>query len=1468
MLVAFQHQLISDWRREITMNNELFIELSIQLASLLYQRHERQGVQGNLHTRQISVHSQNYHVYWNFHIDRQPRAYMAPEQFGMINRKTDVRSDLYSVGIILFELLFSTLPFDLDRYEDWAHVHLYASPKQLVSETSQPIYRIIDKLLSKSPDERYQSSYGLLYDLTKLKTLMEHKQYDQMNEFTLGEADIKQQLHIYDHFVPRIHMIDELQTKLDLVDKFKRSHIVLLHGDSGLGKTVLLGQYQQRLQQTSSPTSLYINVVSDASEPYFLVKQLIPFLLEQVLQCENKLIEAYISECEQHLGPMLPSFLQLFPQAGCLWPHIELGSGSPLEYETNEEFLLSTGLKILLQIIQPDTLLIDTSDSIDPASLNLVSAVLVSKGSPPVYIVIAALSGVATSYRAALESGRDSAEQQAVTVHLLELSPFSYEELTLFMGHALSEHTTRIKRLCWAIYYWTRGIPHKIIELLEQWRSSGILFYDDTEHRWMWHHQHVSNMFEAEHRLSVPIDHFLQLQPETVQLLSYASVIGMQFNRSELMRIRAMDSEELQRLLAVAITNGVIAMIDEQKDPELEMGEVQYLFLLRELHEQFYLKLSSVERAKIHLQLGHVNAEYHAELARAHWNQALPVMGEAMRQHVIQLNYDQAMDAFNKNKFRKAAEDFELALKASAPQWLTDEASDPEEPDERQLHMLLMLSISLSYSQQTDRAKTYFNQVEQYAHKLKGRDYLYVCLSKMEFYAFTDNQTTLSIGQESLARFGLELGTQINPGIALVEVLRTLRAVRAAAKHPERLVFSEEPSYLAQCELMESLVFPYMIEDPTAYSIHFSRFIRNGMKQGINRSFLCSFASFEVILQRGLPDLYKLWPKDMLNHLHQIAQDASAHTSILTQFSLAMLHQLENPLEAESKVLKVIELAGEQGHHNLLNLASVTLMVISQGYLPHLEQFFEKVNRVGKYQLISSTTHYMDLTQNYYDAWKDPDAQRTFIQLHESGEAETIDNFIAIQRAEQAYLAKRFDIGMKWIEVARTNELSVDWIRNRRMRMYEALLAAELYRNSPHSMRDYYKRIVVRRAKRMQRWSGAYGADSAAHYVIRAEACLLDNKYYEALLYYERAVKQAKQEGNELLEAIACERLAYTYQEQEQTTGFHISLLDAIRAYKAWGATVKVNSLLASYPSLAQRSKIKAELAVDDHVLDAGQEYGQVDHQPDRNDRKSNLSRRAQPIRQEAEVTPMTELSWTSLDSNVLNKNMTEGLGELTRSIKLHTGAEQVVLFQLSAASLNVLAHSELQGEQDAQQDLVNRALIQYVGRIQQTIIVDHAMDSMYARHSYIRKNRVKSLLCMPILLPDRQRAILYLENRTLSHVFSQKSVDTIEMLNTRFAYIHLLQHPIPGESQAETNRNESSQLTSNNHSLQMEKLTARELEILQLIADGYSNKEIGAQLFVSEATVKSHVYKIYQKMSVKRRAQAVSVARELNLIK
>lgn len=70
-----------------------------------------------------------------------------------------------------------------------------------------------------------------------------------------------------------------------------------------------------------------------------------------------------------------------------------------------------------------------------------------------------------------------------------------------------------------------------------------------------------------------------------------------------------------------------------------------------------------------------------------------------------------------------------------------------------------------------------------------------------------------------------------------------------------------------------------------------------------------------------------------------------------------------------------------------------------------------------------------------------------------------------------------------------------------------------------------------------------------------------------------------------------------------------------------------------------------------------------------------------------------------------------------------------------------------------------------------------------------------------------------------------------------------------------------------NEAQLKQRGITKRELEILELIAQGMSNREIAEKLFVSENTVKTHSSRLFDKLEAKRRTQAVQIGKEIGLI-
>ncbi|MEM5769025.1 MAG: LuxR C-terminal-related transcriptional regulator, partial [Bacillota bacterium] len=171
----------------------------------------------------------------------------------------------------------------------------------------------------------------------------------------------------------------------------------------------------------------------------------------------------------------------------------------------------------------------------------------------------------------------------------------------------------------------------------------------------------------------------------------------------------------------------------------------------------------------------------------------------------------------------------------------------------------------------------------------------------------------------------------------------------------------------------------------------------------------------------------------------------------------------------------------------------------------------------------------------------------------------------------------------------------------------------------------------------------------------------------------------------------------------------------------------------------------------------------------------------------------------------------------------------------------------------------LSRRVVRYVARTLEVAVVnDTEHIGVFARDPYLARRRTRSIVCLPLLCRDIPVGVLYLENTQMAGVFTPERVEMLQFLSSQIAYIQKLQSFLEtdaGEVRAEKTVPPAVPLTE------------RELEVLNLIAQGMSNKEIARVLFLTVNTVKTHVLKIYEKLQANRRVQAIARARELKLL-
>jgi serine/threonine protein kinase len=163
-------------------------------------------------------------------------AYMAPEQTGRMNRSIDSRSDLYSLGVTLYQMLTGALPFTATDPMEWVICHIARqplAPSQRLESVPAPVSQIVMKLLAKTADERYQTAAGLERDLQRC--FSDWQAQGRIDDFPLGQQDTPDRLLIPEKLYGRAHEVEILLASFDRIVTSGAPELVLVSGYSGIG---------------------------------------------------------------------------------------------------------------------------------------------------------------------------------------------------------------------------------------------------------------------------------------------------------------------------------------------------------------------------------------------------------------------------------------------------------------------------------------------------------------------------------------------------------------------------------------------------------------------------------------------------------------------------------------------------------------------------------------------------------------------------------------------------------------------------------------------------------------------------------------------------------------------------------------------------------------------------------------------------------------------------------------------------------------------------------------------------------------------------------------------------------------------------------------------------------------------------------------------------------------------------------
>ncbi|MET0334364.1 MAG: serine/threonine-protein kinase, partial [Rhizobacter sp.] len=166
-------------------------------------------------------------------------AYMSPEHTGRTGRAPDSRSDLYSLGITLYQALVGHKPFESEDLLELVHAHLVQmpdAPAAVNTAVPQIVSDVVMRLLAKEPEKRYQSAEGLAQDLQRVQRGLAA---GQSEAFELGAFDFGAELKTPAALVGREAETKALRAALDATAA-GRTPWLWISGPAGAGKSALV----------------------------------------------------------------------------------------------------------------------------------------------------------------------------------------------------------------------------------------------------------------------------------------------------------------------------------------------------------------------------------------------------------------------------------------------------------------------------------------------------------------------------------------------------------------------------------------------------------------------------------------------------------------------------------------------------------------------------------------------------------------------------------------------------------------------------------------------------------------------------------------------------------------------------------------------------------------------------------------------------------------------------------------------------------------------------------------------------------------------------------------------------------------------------------------------------------------------------------------------------------------------------
>jgi histidine kinase len=1291
-------------------------------------------------------------------------AYMSPEQTGRMNRATDCRSDLYALGVTLYEMLTGVLPFQAEDSLGLVHAHIArrpAAPVERCADIPATVSEFVMKLLEKNPEARYRSAFGLKADIDECAEQLRSAGF--VASFPLGRQDVSDQFRLPQKLYGR-----EREQHL-LLDLFERTtmgacQLLLVSGFSGIGKSALVHEIQEPVIRSNG---YFIAGKFDQFQrnvPYSALVQAFRGLLRQVLAESDEQIGRWRERLAQALGVNGRIVVDVIPEVEwVIGPQPPVPELPPAETQNRFNLVFQNFIRAFAAPEHALVLFLDDLQWADLASLKLLQ-LLMADNEQRCLLVVAAYRDNEVGAGHPLAMTVNAVRQDGGVVHDVVLAPLGLDDVTRLLADMLACDAQRVRTLAQLTVAKTDGNPFFVNEFLKSLHREYLISFDHARACWSWDLPQIEAAGITDNVVELMSRKIRGLPGASRSICELAACIGNRFDLGTLAAVNGKTGRETAAELYGAVLEGLVvpesALYSIAGLADLEREDVRYRFLHDRVQQAAYALIPAGRKPSLHLAIGQLlmrrleagERERVFDVAN-HMNQGAALLADAgERQRLARLNLDAANAALSCNAYAAA-----LAYCTAGLHLL------PEAPWQCEYELTFALHVqaieasllSADIEQMERLMDSALPQARRAIDKVKVLE-ASIQLQIARNQLFEAVQTALGAMEMLGVRFPRKPGKHH----LLLELAKTRLAL--GGRPVSSLIDAgpmKEESFVAAMRVMTNVFSAVYISYQAMMPLFVLRQVQLSIRHGNHALSAFAYANYGLILCGILGDIPRGYAFGQL--ALQVVEKLGAHqVKTKTQFSVSTFisHAKEPLRNTLQPLLDAYQNGLETGD---IEYAAWSTLAYSYSRFyagaplgeieSEMNALLESVARLKQESALSKVRLWRqavanlradepssDLAGDYYDEAAMLGALSENNQASEAVMLHLNKLMLAYLFGDYAQAVRSGGETRRYLfSTPGTTSFPVFYF-------YDSL--ARLAAGGDADLRQ-----VRRNQSKLQRLvRHAPMNHEHKHCLVEAECCRVRGENKQAAQLYELAIDGASKNGFQQEEALAAELAARFYLGRGRTRIGKGYLTHAYYLYGRWGARAKLRQLARAYPELL-------ESVGDAHRPASGKKD------------PSSSSRGLAALDLVTVLKASTAISGEIVMEKLLARLMTialENAGAQSGHLLLNDEGRLQLAASGSVAGVTIAA-----GRDTDLSALLPMSVVQYVSRTRESVVCgDAGADKRFFTDPYIVGHGSKSILCTPILSQGSMTGMLYLENPLTTDAFTDQRLELLNVLSGQIA--------------------------------------------------------------------------------------------------